>query len=54
MILNTSSVTIVLVASVVVAFVEAVVKATAIRRMLVGTVILVAVGWVAVEFQISR
>lgn len=51
MILNTSSVTIVLVASVVVAFVEAVVKATAMRRILVAVVILVAVGWIAIEFQ---
>lgn len=51
MILNTSSVTIVLIASVVVAFVEAVVKATAMRRILVAAVILVAVGWVAIEFQ---
>jgi len=41
----------VLIAAVAVALVEAVVKATAMHRILVDAVIVVAVGWVAVEFQ---
>ena len=49
--LDTSSVTIVLVAAVAVALVEAVVKVTSMHRILVDAVIVVAVGWVAVKFQ---
>ena len=48
--LDTSSVTIVLVATVAVALVEAVVKATAMRRIAVDAVIVLAVGGIAVNF----